>query len=153
MLGCTRTGGKNEPKITIGDKAIKYMIVEDNYSTDEAREDLFKFAFGEEQSDYIKYLNINEKVYIDFGNNPPDEFIIKDHLLNSEGELMYTEREILDVPVNGDNRKYYFVVNKHLASALRSNYEENKKDYRGITVITNTGGIEKVYVFVIKTDR
>ncbi len=135
--------------ITVGNTKIEYEILENDYSLSR---DLFKYAFEVEKLDDIKYVDIGEKVHIDFGNNPPDKFVIKDHLLNNEGMLMYSSKEILDIPVSGDNHKDYFVVNKHFASALSSYYEKNKKDYRGIAIIATKGETEIVYKFVIKTD-
>ena len=145
LSGCN--GNKQaELKIIIGNTNVNYKVLKDETSAD-----LFKFAFGEADK-YIEYVDIGEKVFLDFGDNPPDQIIINDHLLNSQGDPMYTEKEIFDVPVIGDNKRYYFVVNKNLASGLSSHYEENKKDFRGFTVFATKGEINKVYLFVIKTD-
>lgn len=135
--------------ITVGNTRIKYEIVENGYRLSR---DLFKYAFEVEKLNDVKDVNIGGKVHIDFGKNPPDKFVIKDHLLNNEGRLMYTSKEIFDIPVIADNHKYYFVVEKHFASGLSSYYEKNKKDYRGIAIIATKGKTEIVYKFVIKTN-
>lgn len=136
--------------ITLGNQNLGYSTLE-GIDINNNTHDLFEFAFVGEAFNDIRYVEIGEKVYLDFGDNPPDEFIVKDYLLDSKGKIMYTEKEVMDIPINGENEKYYFVVNKHIASALSSYYEKNKKEYRGINIITTEKGIEKSYLFVIKT--
>lgn len=149
IAGCSKNESeKSGLSIRIGDENLSYKVIDDILGDSDS---LFSFAFDINSTYVIEEVEIGDKIYLDFGDNPPDEFYIRDYLLSPEGNQQYDEKLILDVPVQGDNDKYYFVVDIHMASYLSSFYVENKKDNRGFMIITNTNGSEKTYQFVIRT--
>lgn len=113
--------------------------------------DLFKIAFGQ-PSKNIKYIKPGRKITINFANNPPDKISMKNSVLNSNGEIMYTERETMDVPLSKANNEYYFNVQTHMASLYNCSYDTNRKDFIGYVAEMTWGEISYVSVFVIKTD-
>lgn len=152
-VGCTKDETTNNLTVTVEKENIKCIKLEcAKDSSVENKKDLFKFAFGKDASTDIKYIKYDEKVYLDFGSNKPDKISIKDRLLNSNGENLYTDKEIIEVPFTNENNKFYFTVKKHPASALSSVYMENRTDFRGFSIKASWGENEYVYAFVIKTD-
>lgn len=142
-----------EITVTIGNQNIKSTLLNNNGSDLEKDDrDTFKFAFKENALSDIKYINIGDKVTLDFGNNAPDNITIKDNILNSKGERIYTDKEIIDVPYANENNKYSFTIDIHKASFLSSYYVENKTDFRGFLVSAFYDKKEYDYAFVIKTD-
>lgn len=87
-----------------------------------------------------------------FGGNPPDKVSVKDMLLDSKGENLYTDKEIEEVPLTKENNIYYFLVKTHPWFALSSTFTEDKTDIRGFLVTASWGKDEHVYGFAIKTD-
>lgn len=112
--------------------------------------EVFKDAFDSNALANAKYVKDDEKIYIDFGSNPPDKLLIKDNILRTNGEYMYTERETADVPYTNENNKFVFIVKMHPASIYSSYYIDNKTDLRGFRVKASWGNTECVYIFVIK---
>lgn len=139
---------QDDLKITIGNKKILPTVADEKFNS---QTDLFEYAFKKSVNN-IEFIKKGEKVYLDFGDNSPDTFVVKDYLLDSQGKLMYNKKLIMDVPVKGYNNQYYFVLEGHIASSLSSFYEKDKKSYRGFAIITTKDDIEKTYLFVIKTD-
>lgn len=157
VTGCTDTKVENinNLTVTVGKDNIKCINLEDVDVKDsflDNKKDIFKFAFKENTLSGIKYIKNDEKVYLDFGSNPPDKLFIKDSLLNSNGEYLYSDKETITVPFTNESNKFYFIVKKHPASGLSSIYMENKIDFRGLKIKASWGKNEYVYVFVIKTD-
>ncbi len=147
VLGCTKNNNTPNLIVKIGDESITIIPLED--SVDPLNE--FKSLIGSSDSS-ITYINIGETVTLDFGDNYPDNISIEDILLNSSGEQMYSDKEIIDVPYSNENSKYYFEVKKHWASYLSSQYVENKLDIRGLLVRAYSKNSEHVYVFVFSTN-
>lgn len=153
VVGCTKTENTNNLTVTIGKENIKYTKLEcakDNFVDN--KKDLFQFAFEKDTSTDVKRIKFDDKVYLDFGSNRPDKLSIKDRLLNSNGEILYTDKETIEVSFKKENNKFYFTVKKHPASAFSSVYMKNKTDFRGFSIKATWGKKEFVYAFVIKTD-
>ena len=150
LTGCNKIDEIKDIKFTVGNKNINYQVYNTSYSADKARNEFFKYSFNDNTND-IKLIKFGEKVYFDFGNNEVDEIIVKDHLLDSNGHLMYSEREILDREITYENNTSYFVIDRHFASLLSSKLEINKKEYRGFVIITKMGKTERLYTFVVGT--
>lgn len=154
ITGCSPKPPKEPPelKITIGDKKINYVVAKNKWNGSMFdREDTFHTLMKENSVDDIPYIEIGEKAAVSFVSNPPDEFKVSDVLICENGDEMYSYKEIINVPVKYKNGKYYFVINKHLASALSSYYVEDKIDIRGFRMIASWGKNECEYAFVIKT--
>lgn len=155
--GCSPKSPKEPPKITItiGDKQIDYIVAKNEWNgAIYDREDTFHtlMKMKENSADDIPYVGIGEFAAISFESNPPNEFVVSDVLIHENGDEIYSYKEIIDVPVEYKNGKYYFEIRKHLASALSSYYVENKIDIRGFRMVASWGQNECEYAFVIKTD-
>lgn len=108
--GCTKTNGSKNliettgeentdtsPQLTVtagkeNIESISLINSEDNYDRD-----IFKFAFGNNEMTDIKYIENDEKITLNFGNTPPDNVIVKDILLNSKGECLYSDKHHKDI--------------------------------------------------------
>lgn len=150
VSGCMKADKMADITVTIGQENIKSIALKNNRNNLSDNKNIFKFAFEQEASSDIKYIKIGEKIALDFGNNHPDKMIIKEILLNSNGENLYGDETIVGVPFKRENNKYVFIVEKNPASFLSS--VKKKTEFRGYKIIAYFGEIEYVYAFVIETD-
>ncbi len=72
-------------------------------------------------------------------------------MIDENGRQIYTDKEIVNIPVQLINGKCSFEIEKHFASSLSSYYEPEKKDIRGFRMIASWGENECEYAFIIKT--
>lgn len=63
---------------------------------------------------------------------------------------IYSNREIINIPVELKGDKCSFEIKKHFASALSSFYVENKIDIRGFRINASWGENECEYAFIIR---
>ena len=70
---------------------------------------------------------------------------------DENGRQIYTDKEIINIPVELNNGKCSFAIEKHLASFLSSQYEPEKKDIRGFRMIATWGENECEYACIIQT--
>ncbi|MGZ0052033.1 hypothetical protein [Brevibacillus gelatini] len=138
----------NQGNVMIGADTIKLHEL----SSNQQRKDQFKFAFDPTVQQEIAYYKIGETVTIDFGETVYDNITILDNLLNSEGEQLYTDKEIKNVAFTKIDNTYQFKLEKHFASALNSNYEPSQTVYRGFRINAYKDDKEYPFGFVIKTD-
>lgn len=152
--GCDDNSHMGNVEITGGKEKIEYIALHnsENGSLLNDTNKLFSFAFEGNNSKNIKYLKNGDEVSLDFGSNPPEELSIKDGLLNSDGDYLYTSKEIIEVPYTKKKGTYSIKLQSHPASLLSSYYKENKTVYRGFTVDAYWGEIEYKYAFVIESD-
>ncbi len=152
LSGCSTNYMKEPPKllITIENKEIEYISAKNKWNGNiYDREDTF-VTILKEQNDLPVFEN-GSIVEIDFVSNPPNEFIVLDILIDENGRQIYTDKLINNIPVELNNGKCSFKIEKHLASYLSSQYEPNKNDIRGFRMIASWGENECEYAFVIKT--
>lgn len=137
-----------------GHEKIEYITLNDTekdfLSTDTQK--IFLFAFEGENSKKIKYLKSGDEISLDFGSNPPDKLSISDGLLNSNGDYLYTSKEIVEVPYVKKKGIYSFKLETHIASRLSSYAKKDKTVYRGFIVDAFWGKSEFKYAFVIKSN-
>lgn len=156
IIACTSQKSPKEPpelSITIGDKELEYVVLKNKW--DGAiydREDTFKTILKEGSSVEIPYIEIGKTAVINFKNYPPHQFAIYDILIDKNGNQMYSNREIISIPVELKDGKCSFEIKKHFASGLSSTYVENKTDIRGFRMIASWGENECEYAFIIRTD-
>jgi len=145
------TSANNEPpdiSVFINNREIKHVCAKNKWDgTAFDREDTL-VTILKEQKDIPIFVN-GSIAEITFKNNPPDEFKIIDILIDEEGRQIYTDREIINVPVELINGKCSFKIEKHPASLLSSYYEPEKKDIRGFRMIASWGENECEYAFII----
>jgi len=159
IAGYTLTRSPQEPpqvKITIGDKKIDY-IIGINYWNGAVydRNDTFKTILKKHSKSEIPYIEIGEIVTIRFTNNPPSKITILDILIDEKGNQLFSDKEIINIPIELKSGKCSFKIDKHFASALSSYYVEGKTDIRGFRMIASWGGKwqnECEYGFIIRTD-
>lgn len=153
LVGCSSNSMKEPPElvINIGDKVIEYISAKNKWNGSiYDREDTF-VTILKEQKDIPVFEN-DSIVEISFKSNPPGKFTVSDILIDKNGQQIYTDKEIKNIPVELVDSKYVFEIENHFASALSSYYEPNKQELRGFRMIASWGENECEYAFVIKTD-
>lgn len=142
-----------EVTIIIGDEQLDYVVGKNQWNGAKYdREDTFKTIMKKHLASELPYIEIGSTVIIKFANNPPGKITIYDILLDESGEQMYSEKEIINIPVQLKKGKTSFEVEKHWASFLSSYYEEDKTDIRGFRIVATWGQNECEYAFIIRTD-
>ncbi len=143
--GCTFTGNK-KLNVRLDDKIIKSVRLDDA-----DRYDVFKSSFNSDDLDNSLLVEFGKKIYLDFGDSMPDRVVIQDSILTPTGEYMYNEMSTIVFNCGRDENGFYFVVDKNLASAFSSVFEEGRNDLRGFMIRASLGNDEIIYGFVIKT--
>ncbi|MDD3752030.1 MAG: hypothetical protein PHU60_08300 [Tissierellia bacterium] len=148
--GCWAVKEPPDISISIDNKEIDYVSAKNKWDgTAYDREDTFVTIFKEQRD--IPIFENGSIAEITFNSNPPAEFKIMDILIDENGKQIYTDKEIINIPVELIDGKCSFEIEKHLASSLSSYYEPGKKDIRGFRMIASWGENECEYAFVIKT--
>jgi hypothetical protein len=142
---CACSSEKNGLKVTAGQRQINVFTASSKHKN------VFEPAFGK-NAFAIAYIKTGEKLYIDFQGKPPDAFTIADYLLDSNGGYRYSGKLAQSIAVSAINDRYYFVLKKHIASALNNVHKSNNKNFRGFKVTASTGKNARIYIFVLKTD-
>ena len=142
-----------EVTIIIGDKQLDYVVGKNQWNGAKYdREDTFKTLMKNFSASELPYINIGSTAIIKFTKNPPGKVTISDMLIDDSGNQMYSEREIINIPVELKNGKTSFEVKKHSASGLSSYYVEDKTNIRGFRIVATWGQNECEYAFIISTD-
>ena len=153
IVGCDSSSFMQEPPeltISIGDKQLDYVVAKNKWDGNIFdREDIF-ISIIKNQNEIPIFEN-GSIVEICFKTNPPDKFTISDILIDVKGRQIYTDKEIKNIPIELNNGKCTFEIEKHFASGLSSYYEPNKKDIRGYRMIASWGENECEYAFIINT--
>lgn len=152
LAGCSINSMQEPPEISIniGDKEIEYVSAKNKWNGSiYDREDTFVTILKKQKE--IPVFENGSVAEITFKNNPPDKFTVMDMLINEDGNQIYTDKEIKNIPIESNNGKYSFEIDYHFASALSSFYEPGKTDIRGFRMIASWGENECEYAFVIKT--
>lgn len=156
LVAFTGCDGSPKSSVTIlgGKETIKYATLNSDQkdSLSDQKASPFSFAFAGENISDIQYLNIGEEISIDFESNPPDALSISDGLIDANGDYLYTSKEITDVPYVAKKGVYSFNLDTHIASALSSYYEKDKKEFRGFIINASWEKQEKKYAFVIQSN-
>lgn len=151
ITGCSKAM-KEPPDVlmSIDNKEIEYVSAKNKWNGSVYdREDTFVTILKEQKD--IPIFENGSIAEITFKSNTPDEFKIMDILIDENGRQIYTDKEIINIPVELNNGKCSFEIEKHLASFLSSHYEPGKKDIRGFRMIASWGENECEYAFIIKT--
>ena len=152
LAGCSLNSMQEPPEISIhiGDKEIEYISAKNKWDGSVYdREDTFVTILKEQKE--IPVFENGSIAEIVFSNNPPDEFMVMDMLINEEGNQIYTDKEIKNIPVESNDGKYSFDIEYHFASSLSSFYEPGKTDIRGFRMIASWGENECEYAFIVRT--
>lgn len=152
LMGCSSNSMQEPPEltITVGDKEIEYISAKNKWNGNiYDREDTFVTILKEQKD--IPIFENGSIVEIAFERNSPDKFAVMDILIDENGRQIYTDKENKNIPVELNNGKYSFKIEKHFASFLSSYYEPDKKDIRGFRMVASWEENECEYAFVIKT--
>ena len=156
MIGCAATTPPQEPPkltLTIGEKQLHYVVAKNQWNGAEYdREGTFQTILKKGSESEIPYIKIGDTATISFTNNPPSKFTIKDILIDENGNQRYSDKEIINIPVELKDGKVSFQIKKHFASGLSSYYVEGKTDIRGFRMTATWGENECEYAFIIRTD-
>ncbi|MFC3802600.1 hypothetical protein [Cohnella sp. GCM10012308] len=151
ITGCRVNDDNRKMTLTVGGESVDYVMY--NPSESENGQDYrYKFAFQEEPLTHIKYIKMQDKITINFGNSSPDKVSVSDSLLHSNGEYIYPDdlSSVTPLPIEDGVSEYIF--QKKPASSLSSQFDKSKKYFRGITIMASWGKQQKQYLFVIRTD-
>lgn len=140
-------------KITIGDKELEYVVGKNKWNgAVYDREDTFKTIFKKYTASELPYIELGSTARIKFTKNPPSKITISDILIDENGNQIYTDKEIINIPVTLKNGEASFEINMHFASGLSSYYVEDKIVIRGFRIIATWGRNECEYAFIIRTE-
>jgi hypothetical protein len=155
ISGCTYQVSPSQPpeiSITAADIEIPYVIAKNKWNgAIYDREDTFHSIMKEGSNIEIPHIELGETVAISFFSSPPEKFYVYDILIDDKGQQIYTNKEIMNIPVKLKNGSCSFEISEHVASALSSEFIENKVEYRGYRMIATWGENECEYAFVVKT--
>ncbi|MCB2291349.1 hypothetical protein LGK97_16605 [Clostridium sp. CS001] len=156
MIGCSATNPPQQPpklSITISEKQLEYVVGENKWNGSiYNREGTFQTILKKGSKNEIPYIEIGNTATISFTNNPPEKFTISDILIDENGNQRYSNKEIINIPVELKDGMGSFEIKKHLASGLSSYYVEGKTDIRGFRMIATWEENECEYAFIIRTD-
>ena len=120
-----------EVTIIIGDEQLDYVIGKNQWNGAKYdREDTFKTIMKNNSASELPYITIGSTAIIKFTESLPGKVRIYDILLDESGEQIYSEKEIINIPVQLKKGKTSFEVKKHLASFLSSYYDKDKTHIR-----------------------
>ena len=156
FIGCVANKFSQVPPeltITIGDKQLDYIVAKNKWNgAIYDREDTFKTILKDSSDNEIPYIKISSIAKINFFNNPPSELIISDILIDENGNQLYSDKEIISIPIELKNGIGLFEIKNHWASGLSSYFVEGKTNIRGFRLIATWGQNECEYAFIIRTD-
>jgi len=142
-----------EIKIAIDGKQLEYVVAKNSWDgVMYDREDTFETILKKTPLSSIPYIKTGSTVEIDFGDNPPDKLTVLDLLIDENGNQMYSDKEIITIPVELTDDETSFKIEKHMASALSSSSILDKKNIRGFRIIAGWKENECEYAFIIKSD-
>ena len=140
-------------KVTVNGKIIDYVVgLKEWNGAEYYSEDTFKTILKEGSGFEIPYIEIGKTAVISFMSYPPSQLTISDVLIDKNGNQIYSDKEIMNIPAELKDGKCSFEIKKNMASALSSTYVENKTDIRGFSVIASWGQNKCEYAFIIRTD-
>ncbi|WP_151733429.1 hypothetical protein [Paenibacillus tengchongensis] len=102
----------------------------------------------------VPYLPIGEEVSIDFGELPPEDYVLYDYVLNEDGTIKYSSLATETVSIQVNNHAGTFQLNENLSSKFSSDssdYEPGRL-LRGFLLIINTGDEQQEFAFIIRSD-
>lgn len=139
---------ENEMTVNIGTE-ITMKINEFNGASDIS---VFQDIFIEGS---LSHAELGEIVNIAFNNNEePDECIVKEYILDSEGNMIFNSSAVYVIETIEKNNYYEYTLSKSLLQYLSSNssiFDEGTIVYRGVKVECTFSDVVQSYYFVIST--
>lgn len=112
--------------------------------------DTFKAFFADESLAEIKSIKTTETLLLKFEGDQPIEVTVQDILLSSEGNYLYPDKLSPETSLTNKNNSFSFVLGKNTTSALNSQFEPGKMNYRGFKIDATWESGERTYIFAIK---
>ena len=150
IVGCEKDETGELLDISLNGEDISFEEIKDPiYKEDLDYKSLFETYFMKIENE-VEDSSAGQ-VYMDF-SAIPDELIIKDILLDSNGSLLYSTREIMEMPFYFTGESASFIINAHPASLLGLEYAGREVEYRGYLILAKWGNVEKLYCFAVKNN-
>lgn len=117
------------------------------------REDTFQAIMKDRRKTDLPYIQQGKEFVIEFNGTVPDSAELQDHILDAEGNVKYTQREIRTYPIEFKNKRGSFVLSSHPAAFLSSNSSDYEPgaSVRGFRLLCRWGENECEYAFIIRT--
>jgi len=154
LYGCY--GKMSEPpeiQVTSDGREISYVVGLNKWNGSVYdREDTFQTIMKEKAD--IPYIKLKKEIQIEFKGTLPDSIKLQNFILNCDGKIKYTEKEVQTIPIEFSNKKGTFVLTQNIASMLSSNsadYEPGAS-IRGFRLYCSWGENDCEYAFIISSD-
>ncbi|MGF7047690.1 hypothetical protein J2T13_002195 [Paenibacillus sp. DS2015] len=159
LYGCSNTSNTmSEPpeiRITAGDMEIASVVGLNQWNGSiYDREDTFHTSMKEKSVADVPYLQLNQEIQIEFKGTAPDQFELREYIVDASGSIKYTEKETKSIPFKYYNNTPSFILGPNPAAALSSDsadYEPGAT-IRGFRLNCIWGDNESEYAFIIRTD-
>ena len=151
VSGCLKGEKAKKLVVTAGEQEIQsFPLKVSDGDNENERKNTFTYLFEQNEPLRIEYIKIREKIILDFGDNPPDNIMVEDSILNSEGKYLFNEKETMNVPIIKEDDKYFFLLKGHKASTLSS--RRNITVIRGFKITAYWKDQKYEYAIVIEAD-
>ncbi len=156
IYGINHTKAIPEPLIhvKVADQDVKPIYYGDLHN--KSREELSRFLYHafEEGWESIPYVDLGDRITVEFENFESDAVVITEALLTQEGTFLYNEKSDLTHEVTLENGKVTFELESNPATFLSSSSESYLPGHviRAFFIKTEIDDSNFVFAFVIRTN-
>ena len=156
IYGINHTKAIPEPLIhvKVADQDVKPIYYGDLHN--KSREELSRFLYHafEEGWELIPYVDLGDRVTVEFENFESDAVVITEALLTQDGKFLYNEKSDLTHEVTVENGKVIFELESNPATFLSSNSESYLPGHviRAFFIKTEIDDSNFVFAYVIRTN-
>ena len=118
------------------------------------REDTYRAIMKGKTRTELPYIQLNEEIQIDFKGAAPDTVELRDYILNADGSIKYTEKEINIIPIKFKDKQCSFTLAPNPAAFLSSDTSDYEPGatIRLFRLTCKWGENECEYAFIIRSD-
>ena len=156
IYGINHTKAIPEPLIhvKVADQYVKPIYYGDLHN--KSREELSRFLYHafEEGWESIPYVDLGDRITVEFENFESDAVVITEALLTQEGTFLYNEKSDLTHEIIAENGTVTFELESNPATFLSSNSESYLPGHviRAFFIKTEIYESNFVFAFVIRTN-
>ena len=156
IYGINHTKAIPEPLIhvKVADQDVKPIYYGDLHN--KSREELSRFLYHafEEGWESIPYVDLGDRITVEFENFESDAVVITEALLTQEGTFLYNEKSDLTHEIIAENGTVTFELESNPATFLSSNSESYLPGHviRAFFIKTEIYESNFVFAFVIRTN-
>ncbi len=156
IYGINHTKAIPEPLIhvKVADQDVKPIYYGDLHN--KSREELSRFLYHafEEGWESIPYVDLGDRITVEFENFESDAVVITEALLTQEGTFLYNEKSDLTHEIIAENGTVTFELESNPATFLSSNSESYLPGHviRAFFIKTEIYDSNFVFAFVIRTN-